>query len=78
MADLSHDKSGAEDVPSRDWTIERIKKEIHKRMEEYKGSQKYYWTRTGFGMIADKLTECGAPDGLVDSVIERYRSNPKQ
>lgn len=77
VSELTHDSTTG-DYPAQEWTIESIKKQIHHRMSKFEGSQKYYQTRRGFSMIAAALEDLGAPTSLVDSTIERYKSNPNQ
>jgi hypothetical protein len=77
VSELSHD-GGNKTYPAHDWTIERIKKEIHTRMKQFEGSQKFWMTPRGFALITAELEKIGAPPGLVDSTIERYKANPNQ
>jgi len=77
VAELSYSSSGTA-ITTQEWTIERVKKKIHARMKDFEGSQKYYHTSRGFSLIAGELEKLGASTGLVDSTIERYRSNPNQ
>lgn len=77
VSELSHD-SGGKTYPTAEWTVERIKNEIHTHMKTLEGAQKYWMTKRGFSMIAAKLDAGGAPPELVDSTIERYRQSPNQ
>jgi len=77
VSQLAHD-SESKTYPAQEWTIERIKKEIHKRMKTFEGSQKFWMTARGFLLIAGELEERGAPAGLIDSTIERYKETPYQ
>ena len=77
VSELSHN-SDAKTHPVAEWTVERIKKEIHKRMKAFEGSQKYWMTARGFSLIAAELEDTGADAGLVDVVIEKYRQSPCQ
>lgn len=77
VSELSHD-GGTTTYPAAEWTIERIKKEIHARMKWFEGAPKYWMTRRGFAMIAAELEEKGAPADLIDSTVERYKENPSQ
>ncbi len=63
---------------SGDWTIERIKNEIHTYMRQCEGVSRYHLTPTGFAMIAAKLEDAGAPADLIADTIEHYRANPNQ
>ena len=78
VSELSHGDGDTKTYPTSEWTIERIKKEIHERMKMFEGSQRYWMTRTGFSMIAAELEDAGAEKGLVDTVIEKYRQSPNQ
>lgn len=77
VSELSHNGDG-KTYPAQSWTIERIKKEVHARMKDFEGSQKFWMTSRGFALITAELEKHGAPSGLVDNVIERYKENPKQ
>jgi hypothetical protein len=77
VSELSHD-GGNTTYPAAEWTIERTKKEIHARMKRFEGSQKFWMTQRGFALITAELEKIGAPSGLVDSTIERYKENPNQ
>lgn len=79
VSELAHNENDST-YSAQGWTIETVKKEIHALMtsQEFKGSQKYYMTQKGFSLIAGKLEDMGAPLGLIDRTIERYRSNPSQ
>ena len=75
--ELSHG-GGNKTYLAADWTIERIKKEIHARMKRFEGSQKFWMTSRGFALITAELEKIGAPADLIDSTIERYKANPNQ
>jgi hypothetical protein len=76
VSELSHGTQ-TQTNPEQEWTIEVIKKRIHDHMKERIGTN-YYMTNTGFAMIADVLECEGAPTGLVENTIERYKQNPQQ
>lgn len=61
----------------QDWDIERIKNRVHAYMTECVGTR-YYLTDRGFTVVASKLEDEGAPIGLIESTIERYKQNPNQ
>lgn len=77
VSELAHNGSDTS-YPAQDWTVERIKKEIHERMKRFEGSQKFWMTSRGFSLIAGELEDKGAPPGLIENTIEHYRSNPNQ
>jgi hypothetical protein len=77
VSQLSHNDDG-KSYPAHEWTIERIKKDIHKRMKRFEGSQKFWMTPRGFSIIAGELEDMGAPTGLVDDTIKHYKESPRQ
>lgn len=77
VSQLNHDTTSKE-YPVNDWTIEMIKKEIHAYMEWCQGITSYYMTDRGFALIAGKLEDKGAPTGLVNDTIKRYKQSPNQ
>lgn len=77
VSELSHDTAtGA--YPAQEWTIQRIDTAIHERMKQFEGSKMFWMTPRGFSNIAGELEVQGAPTGLVDKAIERFKSNPNQ
>ena len=78
VSKLQHGGDGATPTSPSEWTIERVKNEIHTRMNAFEGSQKFYLTQRGFSLIAGKLGDMGAPTELIDRTIERYKENPNQ
>lgn len=77
VSELSHD-DGNMTYRAADWTIERIKTVINESMREFEGSQKFWHTPRGFSLIASKIVDRGADEGMVDVVIEKYRQSPNQ
>jgi hypothetical protein len=78
VSELGHVSSGQLASSFDGWNIGKIKKEIHTRMDDYKGSPKFYMTPRGFSLISAKLEDMGAPIGLIESTVERYKQNPNQ
>ena len=78
VSELSHGDGDTKTYLTSEWSVERIKKEIHEHMKKFEGSQRYWMTQAGFAMIAAKLEDAGAETGLVDTVIEKYRENQNQ
>jgi hypothetical protein len=74
VKDLSRDPQ-PESYHVSEWTIQTIKKQIHEFMKGRVGTKHY---DTGLVLIADKLEDAGAPEGLVNATIERYRQNQNQ
>ena len=64
-------------MASSAWDIERIKKRVHEYMTDCVGTR-YYMTPRGFSMISSRLEDEGAPSGLINSTVERYKQNPNQ
>jgi len=77
VSDLLH-RSPSCPRTTKAWTIKSIKKEIHHRMSDFKGSPRYYMTETGFSIISAKIEDMGAPAGLISDTIERYKDNQNQ
>lgn len=72
VSELSYTDDG-NTRPAQDWTIQRIDTAIHERMKESEGSQKFWNTPRGFSLIAGELEIQGAPTGLVNKAIERFK-----
>ena len=72
VSDLSHNND-IKTYPEQEWTIEKIDKAIRDRMNEFEGSAKFWYTPRGFSMIAAQLEDVGAPSGLIDGAIRRFK-----
>lgn len=72
--DLRYDPQ-VKTYPVQEWTIKTIKKRVHEYMADIIGTKH---KDDGFAMIADKLEGEGAPAGLVENTIERYKQSPNQ
>lgn len=77
VSELSHDHD-TKTYPTQEWTIEKIKKEIHEYMKGCAGVASYHMTDHGFSVIAGMLEVKGAPTELIESTIKRYRENTNQ
>jgi len=72
VSELSHN-SNDKTYPEQEWTIEKIDKAIRDRMKEFEGSSKFWYTPRGFSMVAAQLEDVGAPSGLIEGAIKRFR-----